>query len=76
MSTAGGRISLHTHTSYSDGGDMPVQLVEKAAQHGLRRFASTDYDTLVRLPAAQWAGLIYGVEMLAGVELSVQYQER
>jgi hypothetical protein len=75
MLTAGRGVDLHTHTSYSDGSDTPLQLVQKAAQQGVRCLAVTDHDTVAGIAEAQQAGLVYGVEVLVGVELSVQYQE-
>jgi predicted metal-dependent phosphoesterase TrpH len=69
------RVDLHTHTSYSDGLDSPTQLVAKAAQQGLHSMAITDHDILAALPEAQQAGFDYGVEVLVGVELTVQYQQ-
>lgn len=75
MVTAARGIDLHTHTSYSDGSDAPLQLVQKAVQQGLYCLAVTDHDTVEGVPEAQQAGLVHGVEVLAGVELSVQYQE-
>jgi len=69
------RVDLHTHTSYSDGLDSPTQLVAKAAQQGLHSMAITDHDILAALPEAQQAGVDYGVEVLVGVELTVQYQQ-
>jgi len=69
------RADLHTHTCYSDGADTPAQLVAKAAQQGLHSMAITDHDTLAGLPEAQQAGLDCGVEVLVGVELTVQYQQ-
>jgi predicted metal-dependent phosphoesterase TrpH len=68
------RVDLHTHTSYSDGLDAPTRLVAKAAQQGLHSIAITDHDTLAALPEAQQAGFDCGVEVLVGVELTVQYQ--
>jgi predicted metal-dependent phosphoesterase TrpH len=68
------RVDLHMHTCYSDGADTPAQLVAKAAQQGLHSIVITDHDILAALPEAQQAGLDYGVEVLAGVELTVQYQ--
>ncbi len=68
------RVDLHMHTCYSDGADTPAQLVAKAAQQGLHSIAITDHDILAALPEAQQAGVDYGVEVLAGVELTVQYQ--
>lgn len=69
------RVDLHMHTCYSDGADTPAQLVAKAAQQGLHSIAITDHDTLAALPEAQQAGLDCGVEVLVGVELTVQYQQ-
>jgi len=69
------RVDLHTHTSYSDGLDSPTQLVAKAAQQSLHSMAITDHDILAALPEAQHAGFDYGVEVLVGVELTVQYQQ-
>ena len=69
------RADLHMHTSYSDGIDTPAQLVAKAAQQGLHSIAITDHDILTALPEAQQAGLDGGVEVLVGVELTVQYQQ-
>jgi 3',5'-nucleoside bisphosphate phosphatase len=69
------RVDLHTHTSYSDGLDSPTQLVAKAAQQGLHSMAITDHDILAALPEAQQAGFDCGVEVLVGVELTVQYQQ-
>ena len=67
-------IDLHMHTCYSDGSDTPWQLVMKAAQQGLQSIAITDHDTVAALPEARQAGLVHGLEVLAGVELSVRYE--
>lgn len=69
------RADLHTHTSYSDGADTPAQLVAKAAHRGLHSIAITDHDILTALPEGQQAGRDCGVEVLVGVELTVQYQQ-
>jgi predicted metal-dependent phosphoesterase TrpH len=75
MSAVRHGVDLHIHTCYSDGLDTPTQLVEKAVQQGLRTIAITDHDTVEALPEARRAGQCHGVEVLAGVELSVQFQE-
>lgn len=69
------RADLHTHTHYSDGADPPAQLIAKAAQQRLHSIAITDHDILAALPEARQAGLDCGVEVLVGVELTVQYQQ-
>lgn len=68
-------VDLHMHTNYSDGVDTPTALVAKAAEQGLQSIAITDHDTLAGLPEGQQAGATCGVEVLAGVELTVQYQQ-
>lgn len=68
-----GGVDLHTHTRYSDGLDTPAELVAKAVRHGVRRLAVTDHDTLAALPEARVAGAAHGVEVLTGIELSVQH---
>ncbi len=69
------RVDLHTHTSYSDGLDSPATLVAKAAQQGVHSLAITDHDILAALPEAQQAGYDCGVEVLVGVELTMQYKQ-
>lgn len=73
MSVEHDRVDLHMHTHYSDGLDTPAQLVEKAAGQGLRSIAVTDHDAVDALPEARQAGRQYGIDVLAGIELTVQY---
>lgn len=75
MSTLHNGVDLHTHTRYSDGTDTPLQLVAKAAAQGVTSLAVTDHDTVAALPEASAVGKAYGVTVLAGIELSVQYQQ-
>ncbi len=64
-------IDLHTHSTASDGSFSPADLVALAAKKGLAAVALTDHDTLSGLPEALEAGRRHGVEVVAGVELSV-----
>ena len=73
MPTPPGGVDLHTHTNHSDGLDTPAEMVAKAARQGVRRLAVTDHDTLAALPEARAAGAARGVEVLTGIELSVQH---
>ena len=73
MPLAPGKVDLHTHTRHSDGLDTPAELVAKCARQGVRRLAVTDHDTLAALPEACAAGEALGVEVFAGIELSVQH---
>ena len=75
MPTPPGGVDLHAHTNHSDGLDTPAELVAKAARHGVWRLVVTDHDTLAALPEARTAGAAFGVEVLTGIELSVQHEE-
>lgn len=67
------RIDLHTHTVVSDGTLTPAQLVQLAAKKGLAAIAITDHDHLGGLDEARREGAARGVEIVAGVELSVAH---
>jgi predicted metal-dependent phosphoesterase TrpH len=64
-------IDLHTHTTASDGMDAPAALLERAAEAGLEAIAITDHDTCDGWREAR-AAARDGLELIAGVELSVQ----
>jgi predicted metal-dependent phosphoesterase TrpH len=68
------RVDLHLHTTYSDGLDTPAELVAKAAACDLRTIAITDHDTTAGVAEAQQTGRQYGLDVLSGVELTVQYE--
>lgn len=65
-------IDLHAHTTASDGSLSPTELVRKAAALGLTALAVTDHDTLGGLAEAQSAAAEVGMELVPGVELSVE----
>jgi 3',5'-nucleoside bisphosphate phosphatase len=69
-------VDLHAHTSASDGGDGPSQLVEAAAASGVGVLAVTDHDTVAAVAEAAAAGERLGVEVLAGCELTVSVAGR
>lgn len=69
-------IDLHIHTTASDGTDTPREVVEKAKALGLAAIAITDHDTLAGVEEAMTAGQELGVEVIPGVELSVDYYGR
>src|SRR3954465_14783213 len=68
----GVRIDLHTHSSVSDGTDLPAELVAVAAAAGLDVVALTDHDTTGGRPAA-WAARPPGPKIGPGMELSCRY---
>ena len=68
-------IDLHTHTTVSDGGDSPRELVEKAAAAGLTTIAVTDHDNDSGCDEAVAAGAELGVEVVRGVEISCDVED-
>lgn len=71
-----GRADLHLHTTASDGTYTPAQVVELACRAGLSALAITDHDTLAAIPAARAAAEGTEVEVIAGVEITSEYQDR
>ncbi|MEU5519478.1 PHP domain-containing protein [Streptomyces sp. NPDC047860] len=63
------RIDLHTHSTASDGTDIPAELVRKAAAAGLDVVALTDHDT-TRGHADALSALPRGLTLVTGAELS------
>ena len=69
---AGSGIDLHTHSNCSDGTDTPAELVSKAKAAGLRVVALTDHDTTVGWAEATAAAGEHGIELVRGLEVSVE----
>jgi hypothetical protein len=69
-------IDLHAHTTHSDGTVSPTELVELARDLGLSAVAVTDHDTVDGLEEALAAGERIGVEVVPGVELSLEWEDR
>ena len=65
-------IDLHAHTTASDGSLSPADLVREAAGLGLNALAVTDHDTVAGLPEAIQAASEAGLDLVPGVELSVE----
>ncbi len=66
-------IDLHTHSTASDGSMSPVELIRHAKASGLAAVALTDHDTVDGIPQAIEEGRSLGIEVVAGVEISVDY---
>ena len=71
LQTSGG-IDLHAHTTASDGSLTPTELVELAVKTGLSAVAVTDHDTIGGLAEAMEAAVAAHIELIPGVELSVE----
>ncbi|MCZ1267215.1 MULTISPECIES: PHP domain-containing protein [Paenibacillus] len=72
MNQFNGRCDLHTHSQASDGMQPPAENVKLAKQRGLSAVALTDHDTVAGVAEAQRAGREYGIDVVAGVEISTR----
>ena len=68
-----GFIDLHVHTTASDGTLTPAETVRLAADSGLKAVAITDHDTVDGIAEAVAAGGEAGIEVVPGVEISVDF---
>ena len=68
-------IDLHTHTTVSDGGDSPSELVSKAHAAGLSAIAVTDHDNDSGCDEAVAKGDELGLEVVRGVEISCDVED-
>ncbi len=68
-----GTIDLHTHTTHSDGSARPEELIALAAANGARAVAITDHDTVSAIAEARVAADRFGIEFIAGIEISAEY---
>jgi len=70
------RIDLHSHTSSSDGGSTPQELVDRAVNFQLDVLAITDHDTTAGLESAQRyikdKNLL--LKLINGIEISTEWQ--
>lgn len=68
-------IDLHSHSTHSDGLLTPAQLVLRAQAQGVTLYALTDHDALSGLGEARAQADVCGVRFVAGVEISVSWQD-
>lgn len=67
-------IDLHTHSTASDGSMRPAELVRYAREAGLAAIALTDHDSMGGVEEAIEEGKKTGVEVVAGVEIGVEFK--
>lgn len=67
---------LHTHSLRSDGTLTPSDLVARAHAAGVKVLALTDHDVTDGIAEAQTAAESLGIRLVAGVEISVTWQNR
>jgi predicted metal-dependent phosphoesterase TrpH len=68
-------VDLHVHSSVSDGLLTPRDLVRHAKEVGLKAMALTDHDTVAGVAEALEAGREFGIEVIAGVEISAEIEK-
>ena len=64
---------FHTHSTCSDGVFRPEEVVARAAAAGVTCLALTDHDETAGVPAARQRANEEGIELIAGVEISVSW---
>ena len=70
------KIDLHMHTCYSDGSFTPSQVVELAHKKGLDIIGITDHDSVNGIKEAISVGKDIGVEIIPGVEISTDIDDK
>lgn len=68
------QIDLHAHTTASDGTRTPSQLVQRAANRGLRVLGIADHDTIDGIAEAQAAGRQFDLEIVPAIEFSTRHE--
>jgi predicted metal-dependent phosphoesterase TrpH len=69
-------IDLHCHSTVSDGVLTPSDLVNHAAEKGVRVLALTDHDDVAGLDEAREIAQQHGMRFINGVEISVTWRRR
>ncbi len=65
------RVDLHSHSTYSDGYNTPLQMWERARDIGFTHYALTDHNTVDgAIELAEIVRDTSGPELISGVELS------
>lgn len=67
---------FHCHSDQSDGVLSPEHLVARAKDHGVNCLALTDHDTVAGIARARAHAVGKDITLVAGIELSTQWQGR
>ena len=73
MSNPPSAYDLHSHSTCSDGVLRPAEVVQRAAQRGVRALALTDHDEVSGVAEARAAAFAASIELIAGVEISTSW---
>ncbi len=69
-------IDLHMHTNHSDGYYSPLELINKVREKNLNIISITDHDSTNALEEAITIGKDFGVEVIPGVEVSTDIEDK
>lgn len=67
---------LHCHSTASDGGLSPSDLMQRAKHQGVTDLALTDHDTIAGLAEATAVADTLGLRLIKGIELSASYHNQ
>ncbi len=70
------RIDFHMHTTYSDGHYTPFELIKKVSSLNIDIISITDHDSVNGLEEAIGIGKDFGVEVIPGVEMSTDVEDK
>ncbi len=70
------KVDLHIHTKFSDGFHSPIEIINFVAKKKISIISITDHDTIDGINGTISVGLNYGIEVIPGVELSSEIDER
>lgn len=65
-------IDLHSHSNESDGSLSPADLIDAAAEAGVRTLSITDHDTFAGYDEAVERARRRGIELICGIEVSTK----
>lgn len=68
-------VDLHVHTVYSDGSFTPKEVIDYCKNNNIVAVSITDHDTTDGIEEAIEEGKKLGVEVIPGVELSVEFKD-
>lgn len=70
------KADLHMHSTASDGGYSPSELLLKCKEAGLSIISLTDHDTTEGIKEATELGKTLGITVIPGVELSTKHRNK
>ncbi len=70
------KVDLHIHTTASDGYYSPQEVIKKATAAELNIISITDHDTVDAIDEAKYYADKVGIEIITGIELSAEYDNR